>query len=63
LKHSLSKLRDLDEVDSTGLGKDDFQFACGPAQQREAGAHNLPVVFRVPCGGQFTNSSQRSLEA
>ena len=51
LEHALGNLRDLDEVHSSGFGKGDSQLARCPAQQREAGAHNLPVIFGIACRG------------
>ena len=40
-------LRDLDEVGGRGFREDDLQFAGGMAQQREAGAHDVPFFFAV----------------
>ena len=40
-------LRDLDEVHRASLGEDDVQLAGGVAQQREAGAHDLPFLFGI----------------
>ena len=62
-QHALGDLRDLDEVHRAGLGKGDSQFARRVAQQREAGAHDLPVFFRVAGRGQRANGGQRAFEA
>ena len=47
LEHALGDLRDFDEVHGAGFGEDGSQFACGVAQEREAGADDLPVFFGV----------------
>ena len=63
LQHALGNLRDLDEVHSPGFGKGDLQFARRLAQQREAGAYDLPVFFGVACRGQRANRGQGGFEA
>ena len=62
-KHALSDLRDFDEVDGGGFGEDDLQFGGGMAQQREAGAHDLPVVFGVAGGRQLADGGESGFEA
>ncbi len=63
LEHVLGDLRDLDEVHGSGLGKDDLQLGCGLAQQREAGLHDLPVLFGVARGRQSADGGEGAFEA
>ena len=62
-QHALGDLRDLDEVHPAGLGKGDLQLARRLAQQREAGAHDLPVLFGVAGRGQSADGGERGFKA
>ena len=50
-EHAEGNLRDLDEVDHACLSKSDAQISGGPAKHREAGAHDLPFLFRIAALG------------
>ena len=56
-------LRDLGVVDRAGLGKDNVEFGCGAAKQREAGADDLPVVLGVAGRRERADGGKSGLEA
>jgi len=54
-ENALGHLRHFGKVHHAGFGKFHHQFGSRAPQQCEAGANNLPVIFRIACGGQLAD--------
>ncbi len=58
-EHVQRDLRDFNEVRGASLSKDHAQLARGVAQQREAGADDLPLFFGVAGGRQIADGGEQ----